>query len=86
MGKFVYPPSTRLIAMMSIPRIRHTLVSTPLVVSNLWAIGRSSLNPTYPIMPEIMAKAKPKNNGLNIDLNVAHANKAPTKRETEKRE
>ena len=62
---------------MSMPRTRHVDTSFPPVLSNLYAVGRSSLSEMNTIIPAMNPNVIPYTRGPKIRCRTSHPNSAP---------
>ena len=63
--------------MTTIPRQRNTGTISPDFVSNLRAVGRSSLREMYTIMPAMAPNETPYSRGPKTSLRISQPSRAP---------
>ncbi len=71
--------------MTSMPSPRKKATSLPWVLSNLYAVGRSSLREMKTIIPAMRPNAMPNTTGPKMSFRISHPNRAPIKKKEKKK-
>ena len=77
LAKNQYKNSSKLAAIISIPMTRNVATITPSVLSNLRAVGSSSLREMNTIMPAMIPKEMPYTRGPKTSFRTSHPRRAP---------